>query len=137
MISWTATATGPATTEDFKAVLERNMPKWLDLDKNQKLDWFFNAYVYGTEVPKYTITSQFTKKGDETKVHFTLTQAGVSPEFKMLVPIYMEFENKRTVLFGKVPIQGSTTAEKTVKLGKMEEVPKRLVLNYYYDLLSD
>ncbi len=127
----------PATTEDFKAVLERNMPKWLDLDKNQKLDWFFNAYVYGTEVPKYTITSQFTKKGDETEVHFTLTQAGVSPEFKMLVPVYMEFENKRTVLFGKVPIQGSTTAEKTVKLGKMEEVPKRLVLNYYYDLLSD
>ena len=127
----------PATTEDFKAVLERNMPKWMDLDNNHKLDWFFNAYVYGTEVPKYTITSKFTKKGDETEVHFKLTQAGVSPAFTMLVPIYMELEDKRTVVIGKMPIQGSTTIEKTISLGKLTVVPKQLVLNYYYDLLSD
>ena len=127
----------PATTEDFKAVLERNMPKWLDLDHNHRLDWFFNAYVYGTEVPKYTIAGEFTKKGDEAELHFKLTQADVSPEFTMLVPVYVEFEDKRTVLLGKMPIQGSNTVEKTVSLGKIDGVPKRVILNYYYDLLSD
>jgi aminopeptidase N len=127
----------PATTEDFKAVLERNMPKWLDLERNHKLDWFFNAYVYGTEVPKYTITSEFVKKGDETEVHFKLTQAGVSPEFTMLVPVYVELEDKSTLLFGKMPIRGSTTVEKTVPLGKVAAPPKRLLVNYNYDLLSE
>jgi hypothetical protein len=127
----------PATTEDFKAVLERNMPKWLDLDHNHKLDWFFNAYVYGTEVPKYSITSDFTQQGEQTTVHLKLTQAGVSPQFTMLVPVYMELEDKRTVLLGHMPIQGSTTVEKTVPIGKLPSPAKRLVLNYYYDLLSD
>jgi hypothetical protein len=47
-----------ATTEDFKAAMEKNMPPWLNLDKNNRLDWFFNAYVYGTEIPSYAITSQ-------------------------------------------------------------------------------
>lgn len=127
----------PATTEDFKAVLERNMPKWLDLDHNHKLDWFFDAYVYGTEVPRYSITWDFTQQGNQTTVHFKLTQAGVSPQFNMLVPVYMELEDKRTVILGHLPMQGSTTLEKTVPVGKLPSPPKRLVLNYYYDLLSD
>ena len=90
-----------ATTEDFKAVMERDMPPWMDIDKNHKLDWFFNAYVYGTEVPKYTMTSTFEKKGEETTVHFTLTQSGVSSDFKMMVPVYIEFADKHAVLAGE------------------------------------
>jgi hypothetical protein len=128
----------PATTEDFKAVLERNMPKWMDLDHNHKLDWFFNAYVYGTEIPRYTITSEVTTQGDgTTSIHFKLTQAEVSPDFTMLVPVYMELEDKRTVLLGQMPMQGSTTVEKTIPLARMPSPPKRLVLNYNYDLLSE
>jgi hypothetical protein len=25
----------------------------MDLDGNQKMDWFFNQYVYGTDLPTY------------------------------------------------------------------------------------
>jgi len=32
----------------------------MDLDGNGKLDWFFDEYVYGTEIPHYTISSEFT-----------------------------------------------------------------------------
>lgn len=126
-----------ATTEDFKAVMERGMPPWTDLDGNHKLDWFFNAYVYGTEIPKYTMTSEFAKKGDETTVHFTLTQSGVSNDFRMLVPIYVEFADKHTVRLGLVRMVGSKTLDKTINLGKVPGEPQRMVANYNYDLLSD
>ena len=126
-----------ATTEDFKAVMERDMPPWMDVDKNHKLDWFFDAYVYGTEVPKYTITSTFEKKGEETTAHFTLTQSGVSDGFTMIVPIYVEFADKRVTLLGHATMKGSHSIEQTVNLGKLTSEPKRMVANYNFDLLSD
>jgi hypothetical protein len=126
-----------ATTEDFKAVMERDMPPWMDVEKDHKLDWFFNAYVYGTEVPKYTMTSTFEKKGDETTVHFALTQSGVSNDFTMMVPVYIEFADKRVMLLGHATMNGSRTIEQTINLGKLTSEPKRMVANYNFDLLSD
>jgi aminopeptidase N len=123
----------PATTEDFKAVMERNMPAALDVDHNHRLDWFFNAYVYGTEIPKYTVTSEFT----EDSVHFKVTQSGVSDDFTMLVPVYMELADKRVIMFGRTVLKGSTTVERTVKLGKMAVPGVRLLTNYNFDLLAE
>lgn len=126
-----------ATTEDFKTVMERNMPAWLDIEKNHKLDWFFNAYVYGTEVPKYTVTQEFTKKGDEVTAHIKVVQSGVSNDFLMLVPLYLEFEDKRTMLLGRGQMRGSVTLDQTVNLGKLSSAPKRVLINYNDDLLSE
>ena len=124
-----------ATTEDFKASMEKNMPSWLNLDGNNRLDWFFNAYVYGTEIPSYTITSQIEKKGEETAVHFKLAQSGVSEDFTMRVPIYLEYENNRVVLLGNAKMKGSHEMEQTINLGK-DGAPKRVLVNYNYDILS-
>jgi len=124
-----------ATTEDFKASMEKNMPPWLNLDGNNRLDWFFNAYVYGTEIPSYTITSQIEKKGEETAVHFKLAQSGVSEDFTMRVPIYLEYENNRVVLLGNAKMKGSHEMEQTINLGK-DGAPKRVLVNYNYDILS-
>ena len=38
---------GAASTEDFKAVVEKHLTPMMDLDKNGRMDWFFNQYVYG------------------------------------------------------------------------------------------
>jgi Peptidase family M1 domain len=127
----------PATTEDFKAVMERDMPPWLDIQKNHKLDWFFDAYVYGTEVPRYSMTSTFEKKDDVTTVHFSLAQSGVSDSFTMLVPVYIEFADKRVVILGYVTIKGNHSIDQVVTLGKLTSEPKRMVANYNFDLLSD
>jgi len=126
-----------ATTEEFKAAMEKDMPASADLNKNHKLNWFFDAWVYGTEIPKYTVTSEFSKQGDDTIVHFQVTQSGVSDQFQMLVPVYIETEDKRGIFIGRATVFGSTTVEKTVNLGKLPFVPKRIVVNYNYDLLSD
>jgi Peptidase family M1 domain len=125
-----------ATTEDFKAAMEKNMPPWLNLDGNNRLDWFFNAYVYGTEIPSYTISSQFEKKGEETTVHMKLAQSGVSESFTMRVPIYLEYEDNRVVLLGGAKMKGPHELDQTLNLGKLSIAPKRILVNYYYDILS-
>jgi hypothetical protein len=127
----------PATTEDFKAVMERNMPSWLDIQKNHRLDWFFDAYVYGTAVPKYNLTYDFSQDGEATKVHFKLEQANVPDDFLMDVPLYLELADGRVLLLGRVAMQGVTTKEQTVNLGKVSSPVKRLDVNHNYDLLAE
>ena len=127
----------PATTEDFKAVMERHMPPWMDVDGNRRLDWFFDAYVYGTAIPRYSVTAEFSKNGGETEVHFKLSQSEVPSDFKMLVPLYLQTEDGHVILLGRARMFGTTTIEKTVKLGKMSSEPKQLLVNYNFDLLAE
>ena len=125
-----------ATTEDFKAVVEKHMSPKMDLDGNHRMDWFFNEYVYGTDLPVYHLASQIEQNRDATSVHFALTQSGVPAGFKMLVPLYLELANGLIVHLGVIPLVGDTTFEKTVQLPKLPSPVKRAMLNYYYDVLS-
>jgi hypothetical protein len=117
--------------------MERNMPPWADIDKNHKLDYFFNAYVYGTEIPKYTVTYDFSKKGEDTMLHFKVVQSGVSDQFEMLVPVYLEFENGKVMEIGRGKIAGPGTIEQTIDMGKPAVAPKKVSVNYNFDLLAD
>jgi hypothetical protein len=126
-----------ARTEDFKAAMERSMPHWMDLQGNGKLDWFFNEYVYGTELPHYTIGSDFTVANGITSVHLKLTQSNVSNNFVMLVPIYMEVKDGEVKRMFNVVIHGNSTIDQTIPLGKLPSPAKALLINYNGDILSD
>jgi hypothetical protein len=125
-----------ATTEDFKAIVEKHMSPQMDLDGNHRMDWFFNEYVYGTALPAYHFDCQVTPSGDGTSLHLKLTQSGVGPEFKMLVPIYVELGDGSIIHLGSARISGSSDLEKTAQLPKLPSPVKRVMLNYYYDVLS-
>ena len=126
-----------ATTEDFKLAMEKNLPPGLDLEGNHRLDWFFNEYVYGTDLPHYEITSTFQKQGDATSVHVVVNQSKVPDSFVMLVPIYLESQDGKVFQIGKVRIHGTASVDATINLGKLPFTPKRLLVNYNYDVLSD
>jgi aminopeptidase N len=126
-----------ASTEDLKASFERTMPRWVDLRHNGKLDWFFNEYVYGTELPHYEISSEFTTADGETTVHFKVTQSNVSKDFLMLVPLYLQMADGRTVRILNLGMEGDRVSDHTVKLGKLPAPAKKLLLNYNQDVLSD
>src|SRR5207253_138814 len=64
------------STEDFKRIVEKHMSKDMDLDGNQRLDWFFNEWVYGTEMPSYRFEYQLGADG--TTLSGKITQSGVS-----------------------------------------------------------
>jgi aminopeptidase N len=125
-----------ATTEDFKAMVEKHMSPQMDLDGNHRMDWFFNQYVYGTDLPTYHFEGQTTQNGDATSLHIKLTQSGVSPNFKMPVPLYLELAGGKVIRMGAINITGDKTVEQTVQLPKLPAPVKRVAINYYYDVLS-
>ena len=125
-----------ATTEDFKAIVEKHMSPQMDLDGNQNMDWFFNQYVYGTDLPAYHFEGQATETDTGTTLHYKLAQSGVRPNFKMLVPIYVEFTDGKTLRIGSIRITGSSTKEQTANLPKFPGKVKRVLINYNYDVLS-
>jgi hypothetical protein len=125
-----------ASTEDFKAVVEKHMSPVMDMDGNHKMDWFFNEYVYGTDLPSYHFESELTPDGDKTTLHFKLVQSGVRPEFKMMVPLYLEFADGRVSRLGEIGMTGDHTIEQTVSLPKFNSPVKRVSINNYYDVLS-
>jgi aminopeptidase N len=124
------------TTEDFKAIVEKHMSPQMDLDGNQKMDWFFNQYVYGTDLPAYHFEGQVSDNAGGDSLHFKLTQSGVSPNFKMLVPIYLEFADGKVIRVGAVHITGSDTLEQTANIPKLPGHVKRVSINHFYDVLS-
>jgi len=125
-------------TEDFKAAMERSMTHAMDLQFNGKLDWFFNEYVYGTDIPHYTISSDFTVDSkDITSVHLRMTQSNVSPTFVMLIPIYLEVTNGEVHEIFKVVMHGNGTIDQTFVLGKLPRPGKALLINYNSDVLCD
>ncbi len=125
-----------ATTEDFKAMVEKHMTPVMDLDGNHKMNWFFNEFVYGTDLPHYHFESQFKQGSDADTLSLKLTQSGVPEGFKMLVPLYTELTDGRTSRLGLVTIIGNTTIEKQIQLAKPPAPFKKAVINLNHDVLA-
>jgi aminopeptidase N len=126
-----------ATTEDFKAVLEKHMTPAMDLTGNHKMDWFFNEYVYGTQLPNYKFDYSFDSGPDGDYVlNMKLTQSGVTEEFRMLVPVYLELANGQVTRLGLVHPVGNPTLNEKVTPKGVKEKPRRAVINYHNDVLA-
>lgn len=122
------------STERFQQFVEKHMTPQMDLNGNKRMDWFFAQWVYGTEIPRYRLDYTLTAQADgKTLLTATLTQSEVSPGFKMLVPLYLDFDGK-IMRLGEVNIGGNmTTPEFKIVL---PQKPKRVLINYYYDVLA-
>jgi aminopeptidase N len=123
----------PATTESFKAIAEKHMTKLMDLEKNGRLDWFFNEWVYGTQIPRYHFDYQLAPQdAGKVKLHMSITQSEVDEHFAMLVPVFADF-GKGWVRLGQTGIAGNST--KTIDL-VLPSQPKKVVLNAYKEILE-
>jgi hypothetical protein len=123
----------PASTESFKAIVEKHMPKRLDLQENGRLDWFFNEWVYGTQVPRYQFNSDLQPlDGGKFKLHVEITQSEVDNNFAMFVPIFADF-GKGMIRLNQVGILGNSTRKVDIILPQQ---PKKVAFNYYKDILE-
>jgi aminopeptidase N len=126
-----------ATTEDFKAMVEKHMTAEMDLDSDHRMDWFFNEYVYGTALPTYQFTSSFDKDANGDVVFsFKLGQTGVDDKFRMVVPIYLEMPDGKIGFLGRARLTGNNSVEQKVPLKGWKTAPKRALINYNYDVLA-
>ena len=122
------------STEDFKSLLEKHMKPPMDLDGNQRMDWFFNDWVYGTDIPSYRLEySLAVEPGGKRLLTGKLTQSGVSPGFKMLVPLFAEFAAKK-VRVTVMAMNGNSTRDFKATLPGQ---PRRVLLNLNHDVLTN
>ncbi|HEV3471522.1 MAG TPA: carboxypeptidase regulatory-like domain-containing protein [Pyrinomonadaceae bacterium] len=117
------------STEDFKRAVEKHMTPQMDLDGNRRMDWFFNQWVYGTEMPAYRFEYQIS--GDTLTGR--VTQAGVSDNFRMLVPVYADF-GRGWARLGSATMIGNSS----VDLGplKLPQAPKKAAVAALRDVLA-
>ena len=112
------------STEDFRHVVEKHT--------KEPVDWFFNEWVYGTEIPHYDFSYQL-KDGAEGKtiLQVSATQSEVSESFQMRLPIYA-YLNGEARRLGFIGIKGSTTSTGEVPLPFR---PEKVVLDENHSVL--
>jgi hypothetical protein len=122
-----------ASTEGFQAIVEKHMTPAMDLDGDHRMNWFFNEWVYGTEIPRYRLQYSITPEKDGMfLLKGALTQSDVTDQFKMIIPIYVDIDGKIGSL-GSAALQGNRTNEFQVRL---QQKPKRVLINAYHDVLA-
>jgi hypothetical protein len=105
------------------------MTKEMDIDKNGRMSWFFDEWVYGTDVPAYKFEY---KIGADGSLSGRVTQSGVSDKFVMLVPVYLDFGKGWTKL-GTVVLAGNSSIDITDI--KLPAKPKRAGISVLNDVL--
>jgi hypothetical protein len=122
-----------ASTEDFKAIVEKHMLRSMDLDGNHKMDWFFNQYVYGMGMPQYTFHAS-TEATPDGKTHLKaeLTRTGVPDSWKDVVPLYAHMGEK-TIRLGAI---ASTHATETMEVVIPTKID-RVSINDFEDMLAE
>jgi len=127
-----------ATTEEFKAMVEKHMTPDMDAEGNKRMDWFFNEYVYGTQLPTYKLDyANFEADANGgMAMSLKITQANVDDNFRMLVPVYLELEEGKVVFLGRVRLNGNSSFERKITLKDLKNKPRRALINYYDDVLA-
>lgn len=122
------------STNDLKLAIEKHITPEMDIDKNGKMDWFFDEWVYGTEMPSYKFTYSIGVKDGKPTLNGKITQSGVSDKFVMLVPIYLDFGSGPSYL-GSATIAGNSTADLTDI--PLPQKPKKVLIAALQDVLAE
>jgi hypothetical protein len=117
------------STEDFKRIVDKHVTQENDLDENRRMDWFFKQWVYGTDVPTYRF--EYTVSGNSLSGR--VTQSGVSDQFKMRVPLYVDF-GKGWVRLGSVTLNGNTSFD--IPATQLPQAPRRAAVAALNDVLA-
>jgi aminopeptidase N len=115
-----------ASTEDFKEIVEKHV--------GEDMDWFFDQWVYGLEIPTYKF-SYSTKSTADGKYIVTceVDQENVPDDFKMWVPILLDFGlNQHAILRLWVD-----KPHNEYQLPKAPMMPRKVTLNPAHAVLCE
>src|SRR6185503_7721131 len=118
---------GAASTEDFWNVASQHFARTPTAQKFrlQDLDWFFRQWVYGTELPSYTLEYELKPQdGGGVLVSGTVKQENTSKDFFMVLPVVFSFDGNQ-VARTTVRAQGPSTPFEL----KLPAMPKKVELD--------
>jgi len=127
------------STADLQREVEKVMTPEMDLEGSKKtsgrpgaMDWFFDEWVRGTGIPKYSLEFDVRAAGEKFIVRGKLKQSGVVESFIAPVPIYAPgVAGGKPVLLGTVVTNGPETPfQFTVR-----SAPKKLLIDPNLTLL--
>ena len=89
-----------ATTQDFIDLTTKHF--------NEDMTWFFNQWIYGTDIPKYKFAYKVTKTADgKYKARCRVRQEDVPKNFRMYVNLKIDFGEDRHAML-RVNVDGNT-----------------------------
>jgi hypothetical protein len=125
-----------ASTADFQRIVEKHAPANVRLTNDGKMNWFFDQWVYGTDIPKHV--AKFDVKdvgGGKYKVTGSVTQSEVPEGFVSVVPIYVHFDKTSFVKLAHVVMIGSQTKPVDFEI-PLPKKPQKIAVNSLHDVLS-
>jgi aminopeptidase N len=114
------------TTEDFQAIVEKHV--------GQKMDWFFQQWIYGNKIPKYKISYKVVPGASgKYKVAMRIRQQNVPKEFNMVVPFSVKYKDDLSSPF-RVVVNGEATE---FTLPELPYEPEKIDFNIYDSVLCE
>jgi aminopeptidase N len=113
-----------ASTEDFRRVLERNA--------GSDFGWFFDAWIYGAEIPTFLWDYTVKQEGDAYMLTLDLERRDVSDGFVTAVPLRVEFDGGK---FAYVFLPSKSAKETFTR--KLPGKPKNVVFAPDSSLLAN
>ncbi len=115
-----------ASTEDFKKIC--------DLHFNMDMSWFFNQWVYNTNIPKYKFSYKYSQTHNKKYlIKCRVKQENVPQDFMMYVPILIKFRDNR---FARLRVK-ITGAECEFKLPLLPLEPEEVIFNDLNSVLCE
>jgi hypothetical protein len=78
----------PLSTADFQHAIEQHMTAAMDLEGARNMNWFFDQWVRGTDLPRYSVKFDVKPRGNAFVVSGRLEQLGTEDAFTAAVPLY-------------------------------------------------
>lgn len=97
------------STADFQKEVEKVMTPAMDVDATKSMDWFFDEWVRGTEMPTYSVEFSSRLHGKEFIISGTLHQLGVEDVFTAPVPLVARIAGGKLEPLGVVVTTGGDT----------------------------
>jgi aminopeptidase N len=115
-----------ASTEDFRRVAEKHI--------GADLGWFFDQWVYGTEIPSYRVAYRSDPANNgQYRVKLRVQQQNVGEEFQMYVPVTLDLGNDRVARV-RVKVRGAAS---DIELPLMPSKPKAVRFNDLDGVLAE
>jgi len=98
------------STDDFQHEVEAVMTPSMRLEGPHSMEWFFEDWVRGTGIPRYSV--EFTAKKLDAgayQIRGTLKQSGVPRGFAYPVPLFAQTSAGKTIPLGTVIAAGDET----------------------------
>lgn len=116
---------GPIGTEDLKRIVEQNT--------GVDMTWFFDQWVYGSDVPTWRFSYFGREESDGYRIRARVVQEDVPDDFKMIVPVLVEFGDEGWARF-RVLVEGPLTE---FEFPLLPRKPDRVVFNDLESVLVD